>query len=117
MAKIASVKAALKDACNVRTVWESIPSFKIGSIALKDFIAIHDATGESDKEYAKRDVELTGVKGNRDDNARQLSGLVTRFRSGMRSIYGPDSPQYEQAGGTPTRNRKPPKRQSRAASA
>jgi len=68
MAKAPSVKATLKDATGVRTVWESNPDFKLGSIALDDFIAIHDATAVSDKEYAKRRVELKGIKGSRDDN-------------------------------------------------
>ena len=76
----------------------------MGRIALDDFIAIHDAADGLDKQYAKQDVELTGVKGTRDDKLLQLSELVTRFRSGMRSVYGPDSAQYGQAGGTRARD-------------
>jgi len=106
MTKALSVSATLKDAGCVRTVWESIPSFKMGNVSLNDFIT---------KEYAKKDVELTGVKDSRDDNARHLNDLVTRFRSGMRSVYGPDSAQYGQAGGTRARDRKPPRPRAKAA--
>ena len=116
MARIPSVKTTLKDANKVRTVWQSIPDFKMGSISFHDFVAIHDATDAFDKEYARKDVELTGIKGNRDDKARLLSDLVTRFRSGMRSTYGPDSAQYGQSGGTRARDRKAPKPKAKAAS-
>ena len=117
MAKAPSVKATLKDATAVRTVWESNPDFKMGSVVLDDFIAIHDATDLSDKEYAKKRVGLTGMKGQRDDKARQLSEFITRFRSLMRAAYGADSTEYGQAGGTRIRDRKTPKPRATAASA
>jgi len=109
MAKLPNVKATLKGATSVRTVWESNPDFKMGSISLNDFIAIHDATDASEKEYVTKRVELTGAKGDRDDKGQQLSDYVTRFRSLMRAIYGPDSKEYGQAGGTRMRDRKTPK--------
>ena len=115
MAKTAKVKEALSDAVDVRAVWATIPDFKMGSISLNDFIALQEATVNLDNDYASKDVELTGVKNNRNDSTRQLSQLVTRFRSGMRSIYGPDSPQYEQAGGTPNTARKAPARKTKNA--
>ncbi len=110
MAKTTRVNETLKKASAVRNLWETIPKFTMGDVTLKDFVAAHDATDELAREYAKMDLELTGVKNNRDKNIRVLNDLVTRFRSGMRSIYGPDSAQYEQAGGTPTHARKAPKR-------
>ena len=115
MAKTPNVKLTLKDAAGVRTVWEANPDFKMGSISLNDFITAQDATVDLDKECAKKDVELTGVKANRDDKARYLTELITRFRSGMRSMYGPDSAQYGQAGGTRVRDRKPPRFRTKAA--
>ena len=100
MAKISNVKKVLKHAGQIKTVWEAIPDFKMGSISLNDFNAVHDATDSLIKEYASKDVELTGVKGRRDDKARELRELITRFRAGIRASYGSDSPQWEQAGGT-----------------
>jgi len=41
--------------------------------------------------------------------------LVTRARSGIRSVFGPDSTQYEQAGGTRTSERKTPTRKPKTA--
>jgi hypothetical protein len=114
MAKIANVKATLKDAADVKAVWEALPDFKMGSISLNDFGAVHDEADVLQKEYAKKDVELSGVKGNRDDKIRQLGDLITRFRSGVRSVYGPDSAVYEQAGGTRNSARKSPTRKAKA---
>jgi hypothetical protein len=106
MAKSAKVKATLVDAVDVKAVWEMVPNFVMGDVSLNEFTAICDAADSLDKEYAKKDVELTNARVNRDEKARQLADLVTRFRSGIRSIYGPDSPMYEKAGGTRSSLRK-----------
>jgi hypothetical protein len=116
MAKIAKVKATLKDAADVRTVWEMIPSLQLGSTSLNDYITSHDATDGLHKDYGEKDLELTALKKKRDDGVRQLQDLVTRFRSAVRGSYGPDSPEYTLAGGTPSSARKSPKRKAAAAS-
>ena len=90
-------------------VWENNPDVKVGNVSLDEFTAAIDAAEALDKEYAKKDVDLTGVKNNRDDKALLLGQIATRFRSGMRFIYGSDSPEYGQAGGTRDRDRKSPK--------
>jgi hypothetical protein len=117
MAKVANVKATLQDASAVKAVWQMLPDFKLGSISLNDFIGVHDAADLLQKEYVTKDVELTGVRGNRDDKVRQLGELVTRFRSSIRGAYGPDSALYEQAGGTRASARKAPTRKATVASA
>ena len=115
MAKIVKVKETLAEAFDVKAVWEKIPDFKMGPISLNDFIAAREAAESLDKEYATKDAELTGVKANRDEKGRQLGELITRFRSGIRSAYGPDSVMYQQAGGTRSSLRRSPSRQSQAA--
>jgi len=110
MAKKVLVKATLQEAGNVKTVWESNPGFTLGKTGLNDFIAVYEATEGLDKDYAKKDVELSGVREQRDDKARELGVLITRFRSAVRGAYGPDSAEYSQAGGTRTSARKSPTR-------
>lgn len=97
MAKSIRTKATLDDALDVKSVWQAIPDFTMGSISLKQFVAVHDAADSLDKEYSQKGVELDGVKANRDDKVRELNDLVTRFRSGIRAAYGPDSAVYERA--------------------
>ena len=62
MAKKVLVKATLQEAGNVKTVWESNPGFTLGKTGLNDFIAVYEATEGLDKDYAKKDVELSGVR-------------------------------------------------------
>ena len=112
MAKKVRTKTTLADALDVKSVWQAIPDFTMGGISLKQFVAVHDAADSLDKEYSQKGVELDGVKANRDDKVRELNDLVTRFRSGIRAAYGPDSAVYEQAGGTRSSLRKSPVRQA-----
>ena len=92
-----------------RTSFQNIGS----TIALADFNAAHDAAGSLQSQYAAKKVELTGIRGNRDEKVRALSGFVTRFRSTVRGVYGQDSPVYEQAGGTSVSKPKSPARKSK----
>jgi hypothetical protein len=117
MARIANVKATFEGAGAVKAVWQTIPEFKLGTITLDDFMAVFDAADALQKEYATKDVELTGVRGKRDDKVRQLGELITRFRAGIRAAHGSDSPLYEQAGGTRASARKAPTRKVKAAAA
>ena len=59
-------------------------------------------------------TELTGLINDRDSQGVGLNELVTRVRSGFRAVYGPDSTQYEQAGGTRLSERKKPSRKPKA---
>ena len=115
MAKLARVKSTLQEAASAKIVWESNPDFKIGKFGLNDFIAVHNATEELDKDYAKKEVELSGALGKRDEKARELHALVVRFRKGILAHFGPDSPEYGQSGGTRESQRKPSSRRARTA--
>lgn len=117
MAKMARTKVILQEAVGVKAVWEKNPDFTLGTIGFAEFLTVLNATVELDQAHATRDVELSGMRDNRDDKARELRGLITRFRSGMRAHYGPDSAEYSQSGGTRLSARKPPSRKAKAASA
>ena len=111
MAKIA-VPTTLCEAHDVQTVWETVPNFVMGEITLSQFIATQNAADALSKSYLAKDNELTGIRSERDDKLYELRDLITRFRSGMRSMYGPDSTQYERAGGTRASARKRPTRKA-----
>src|SRR5207237_347872 len=112
MAKNPKLKATLADALDVLSVWKTIPDFKIGDVSLNDFTGVINSTDGLAKQHASNLVERAGLKANRDDKVLQLNELVTRFRSAIRGQFGPDSPVYEQAGGTRSSSRKAPKRQT-----
>ena len=116
MAKRVRVKPALGEAAGVKTVWESNPDFKLGNIGLNEYMSVYTAAKELDEDYAKKDVELSGALSKREEKARELHALVVRFRKGMLAHFGPDSPEYGQAGGTRESQRRPSTRKPRTAS-
>jgi hypothetical protein len=115
MAKVVRINATLKDATAIRKLWESVPDLKAGSTSLPDFLTMHEAVGKLSEEYARKEFELTGVKGKRDDKALELQATIVRFRGAVLATYGNDSTEYQQAGLTRARDRKPPKSKVAAA--
>jgi hypothetical protein len=99
MARHFNTAKTLMQARKMAEIWKSNPGFALEDVKLEDYVTFFTAAEELDKTCAQREVELDGLKANRDDQFRRLHTLVLRFRSGMRSFFGPDSPQYEQAGG------------------
>ena len=116
MAKTLRLKETLAEALDVQSVWQAIPDFKMGDVSLTDFTAAANAADSLTKQHKNNAVERAGLRANRDDKVRKLNELVTRFRSGIRAAYGPDSPLYQQAGGTRLSARKSPKRPAESAS-
>ena len=116
MSKTLRLKETLAEAFDVQSVWQAIPDFKMGDVSLTDFTAAANAADSLTKQHKNNAVERAGLRANRDDKVRRLSELVTRFRSSIRGAYGPDSPLYQQAGGTRLSARKSPKRPAESAS-
>ena len=61
---------------------------------------------------AFRIARQTGYKWWRRYQASGVGELIVRARSGFKSVYGPDSTQYQQAGGTRKSDRKRPVRRA-----
>jgi len=116
MAKTLRLKETLAEALDIQSVWQTIPDFKMGDVSLTDFNAAANAADSLTKQHANNAVERAGLRAHRDDKVRKLNELVTRFRSGIRAAYGPDSPLYQQSGGTRLSARKSPKRATEPAS-
>jgi hypothetical protein len=80
-------------------------------LTLANFKAKCDGLQSSKDEVEAKRTELTAVINDRDSLATELKELCTRARSGFRATYGPDSTEYEQAGGKRASERKRPVRQ------
>jgi len=63
------------------------------------------------------ELQLTPLRNTRDELMAKLSENCTRARAGFKSFYGPNSNQYEQAGGTRKSERKKPARKSASTTA
>ena len=84
------VNAVQKDAQKIVTVWTENPTFSMGEVTVVSLKA-----------------DMTALLNTRDAQIAALNEVITRARSGIRSTFGPDSTQYEQAGGKRKSERKP----------
>ena len=119
MATKVSAEVALNDSKGIKKVWEENPTMKLGkdekdTVTLQDYKdSVSTVTNLNDQIETKRH-ELNGLIDDRDDAAVVLSGYNTRALSAIRGIFGPDSAEYDQAGGTRTSERKKPVRKQAA---
>jgi hypothetical protein len=102
----------LRDAKMVEDVWVQNPSFSMGSVSLEQYKAAIAALENFNAAVQTKRTELTGLMNQRDDQALQMKELVTRARSTIRGFFGPNSSQYDEAGGTRQSERKPSSRSS-----
>ena len=100
----------LGEAQRMMDTWAANPTFSLGAMTLTDFQAALTKFRQADTVVESKRTELKGLMDDRDDKATVLNDLVTRARSGFRAVYGADSAQYEQAGGTRKSERKRPGR-------
>ena len=118
MATKVSAEQALTDSKGISKVWKANPTLTLGKddekVALKDYQASVKAVSDFNDEISDVRTQLTGLINSRDAAAATLSGYNTRALSAIRGVYGPDSTEYEQAGGTRTSERKKPVRTKKA---
>lgn len=100
------------DSNNILGVWKANTDFKMKEVTLENFEADTKRLDAVLKEITAKDLELTPLRNERDDLSVKLNEICTRARSGMKGFFGPNSSQYEQAGGTRAIERKRPQRKN-----
>jgi len=99
-------ETVLADGEQIERVWTENPTFSLGDITLAKLkTKITDLRAKRDEAETLR-TQLTALANDLNAQTSELAGIVTRARSGFRAVYGPDSTQYEQAGGTRASERK-----------
>ena len=83
---------------------------RVPSCALRRLLQIQWRTAH--RTFAVALARAAGLFNEREAQANAVSELIVRARSGFKSVYGLDSTQYEQAGGTRKSDRKRPVRRS-----
>ena len=117
MAAKLSADGVLQDATLIINAWTANPDYKLGDLTLEKFKTAFDGLGAASSAVDAKRTELTGLMNHRDEQAGAVHELVTRARSGFRAVYGPNSTQYEQAGGTRVSERRKPNRHQKAEAA
>ena len=106
-------KQTLAQLNQVISAWEANAEFTVNKdVTLAGVKAVRKGLDDCLAAITEKRTELTGLTNERNDCATTAVELTTRIRSAFRGFYGPNSKQYEQAGGTRTDNRKKPVRKA-----
>ena len=106
MPRSKSLDGVIAHAEQLDRVWEANPSFMLGDLTREKFKAELGAlrAARTQLEEAKRQV--TNLSNATNERAAVINSYVTRALSGVRAVFGPDSTQYQEAGGTRSSERK-----------
>jgi hypothetical protein len=108
MATKYSFDTVLPESEQIARVWAENPTFALGEVTLASLQSkIRDAQEKRSQVETLR-TQLTALTNDLTVQVNELAAITTRARSGFRAFYGPDSTQYEQAGGTRSSERKRP---------
>jgi hypothetical protein len=89
----------VSDARKVVDVWTANPTLSLGELSKESLVQAVDALETAHAVVETKRTELTALINDRDSKSEALTQLLSRVRSGIRAVFGPDSSQYEQAGG------------------
>ena len=118
MAKTTNTTNALETAVNIEKVWSKNPTMTLGKegdpknpkVTHADFIAVKSEIEGYGTQIETLRTQLEDLINQRNDSSKVLNEYNTRAFSAIRGIFGPDSSEYEMAGGTRSSERKTPVR-------
>ena len=108
----------LADSANVDKVWSKNLTITLGTdndpanpkVTHADFAAAQAKVKDLNAQITDLRTQLDDLLNDRNDATKVLNGYNTRGLSAVRGIFGPNSSEYEAAGGTRSSERKKPVR-------
>ena len=98
----------IEQAQDVLVGWGQInPALTFGTLTPTTMKTDINADAPLEAQISKLEKQLADTRNQRDILYNNVWEKVKRIRSGVKSIYGDDSQQYEWVGGTRMSNRKP----------
>jgi hypothetical protein len=92
----------------VLEAWREIgPGLQLGGMALADLEASLNRLGGIYSQLDGLDAQITELRNQRDDAGVDLWDRVKRVRTGVKSVFGDNSSEYEVIGGIRIDDRKP----------
>ncbi len=104
-----SFDSIIADSEQIARVWSENPTFTLGEVTLTNLQSKIASLRQKRDEAETMRTQLTALTNELNGLTAEIATTITRARSGFRATYGPDSSQYEQAGGTRASERKRPK--------
>src|SRR2546423_4491815 len=108
MASKYAFDSTIADAEQIARVWAENPTFTLGEITLLILQGKISSLRQKRDQVETLRTQLSALTNELQEQTVEMANVTTRARSGFRAVYGPDSSQYEQAGGTRTSERKRP---------
>ena len=104
-----SFDSIIADSEQIARVWTENPTFPLGEVTLTDLQSKITAIRQKRDQVETLRMQSAALTNELNSLSAEMATIVSRARSGFRATYGPDSSQYEQAGGTRASERKRPK--------
>lgn len=108
MPKNSSIDDVIADGERIIRVWKDNPTFTLGDLTLAQLETMITDLRTLREQIEDARTQLTQLVNQSNDKLTNIKTATTRARSGFRAFFGPDSSQYEQAGGTRASERKRP---------
>ena len=102
----------LAETDQVMKVWKANPGMSLMGLTPADVDGAREGVATLDAGIEDLRHQLTGLIDRRNDQAQALNELVVRLRGAIKSNFGGDSPEYDQAGGTRASEHKRPTRKT-----
>jgi hypothetical protein len=103
-----SFEGGVADGEQIARAWQENPTFSLGEITLVTLQSKIASLRQKRDQADMLRTQLTALTNELNEQTNDLAAITTRARSGFRAMFGPDSTQYEQAGGTRSSERKRP---------
>ncbi len=95
-----SFETVLTGCERIARVWTDNPNFSLGEVTLAGLQAKMADARQKRQELESLRMRVTALTNELEGQTTELASIRTRALSGLRAIYGPNSTQYEQGGGT-----------------
>lgn len=110
MPKSKSTDNIIMESEQIGRMWSQNQTFLLGELTLEQFRTGPANLRDKNEQLQRTRAQLTADSNAVNDAGEKLNALNTRVRSGVRAVFGPNSNQYEQVGGTRSSERKRPAR-------
>ena len=109
MARGKSLDLVIAEGEKIVRVWEANPTFTLGEITLAQLKTLLEALRTQRRQLEDLRAQVSVLINDTQAKADSVLDITTRARGGIRAVFGPDSNEYELAGGTRSSERRTPR--------